>query len=132
MRFRQLKPLFTQFLRFAGVGAIGTLAHYGVLIILVQGAGAGAVPASTAGFVVGALINYILNYHYTFASNRRHHEALLRFFTVAFVGLLLNGLLMALGTKLLGLNYILSQVLSTGFVLLWNFTANRIWTFGEP
>jgi len=132
MKFRQLKPLVTQFLCFAGVRAIGTLAHYGVLIMLVQGAGVGAVPASTAGFVVGALINYILNYRYTFASTRRHHETLLRFFIVAGVGLLLNGLLMTLGTKWLDLNYLLTQVLSTGFVLLWNFTINRIWTFRQP
>ena len=57
-----------QFVRYAGVGAIGTLAHYGVLIALVQSRATGPLVASTLGFAVGAAVNYLLNYHVTFRS----------------------------------------------------------------
>ena len=123
--------MFRQFVKFAGVGAIGTAAHYATLVLLVQTQWAGPVIASSAGAVVGAVVNYLLNYHYTFASNRRHREAFWRFFTIAAVGFLLNGLLMALLTQQLALFYLLAQVITTLLVLVWNFLGNRVWTFRE-
>ena len=73
----------TQFLRYACVGAVGTAAHYTVLIALVQSAGAAPVAASTAGAIVGAFVNYALNHRFTFASGRAHRIALPRFLVVA-------------------------------------------------
>jgi putative flippase GtrA len=29
-----------------------------------------------------------------------------------------------------GMPYLFAQVIATGIVLLWNFTANKLWTFG--
>jgi hypothetical protein len=72
--------LIPPFIRYAGVGAVGTAVHYGTLIALVQGLGANAVVASTAGFIVGAFVNYALNHQFTFASDRAHRVALPRFF----------------------------------------------------
>ena len=126
-----MNQLLTQFIRFTGVGTVGTLAHYGVLILLVQGMGLDVVMASTAGFIVGALINYVLNYHYTFASKKLHREAMSKFFTVALIGMLFNGVIMALCSNVLDLHYLLAQILATGLVLLWGFSANRWWTFRE-
>ena len=114
---------------FAGVGAVGTLLHYGILIALVQGMGAGAVFASTVGFVIGALVNYSLNYRYTFASNKRHGETMVKFFSVAAVGMVINGGLVSFGVEFLGVHYLLAQIAATGLVLLWNYGANRLWTF---
>lgn len=126
-----LKSVVRQFIRFTGVGAIGTGVHYLTLIVLVQGAAAPPVPASVAGFVLGALTNYFLNYRYTFNSNHRHREAMTRFFVVALAGLVLNTLVMQLATGWLALHYLIAQVLATGMVLVWNFTGNRMWTFRE-
>ena len=64
-----------------------------------------------------------------FRSQRAHREALPRFFAVAGVGLLLNGLLMRLLTHALGLHYLLAQVFTTALLLLWHFAANAAWTF---
>ena len=54
-----------------------------------------------------------------------------KFFTIAFVGLLLNTIIMAIGVEILNLHYLLAQVVATGLVLFWNFTGNRLWTFSE-
>ena len=118
-----------QFIRYAGVGAIGTAVHYGILIALVQSAGANAVVASTAGFVVGAFVNYALNRQFTFPSERAHRVALPRFFAVAGAGLLLNALVMAAMLAVLPLHYLLAQIVATGVVLVTGFVANRRWTF---
>lgn len=120
-----------QFLRFSGVGAIGTAGHYLTLVLLVEVAGVDAVPASLAGFVVGALINYHLNRTYTFRSDVAHRVAMPKFFTIAAIGALLNTLIMSLAVNQLGLHYLLSQVLATGIVLVWGFAGNRLWTFSS-
>jgi len=124
-------PLARQFFSFAFVGAIGTTAHYAVLIVLVHLAHALPVVASVCGFVTGALVNYILNYRFTFRANSPHPETAAKFFTVALVGLLLNTLIMAFLTEYLSFHYLPAQVAATGTVLLWNFACNRLWTFPE-
>jgi putative flippase GtrA len=118
-----------QFIRYAGVGAIGTAVQYLTLIGLVHAAGANAVAASTAGFVLGALVNYALNHQFTFASERAHRVALPRFFAVAGVGLLLNALVMAGMLAVPPLHYLVAQVVATGVVLMTGFLLNRRWTF---
>ena len=54
-----------------------------------------------------------------------------KFFTVALIGLFFNGLIMSFCTSSLQLHYLLSQVIATSLVLLWNFMANHKWTFHE-
>ena len=126
-----MRTLAARFTKFAGVGVIGTAAHYATLISLVQLLDANAVLASSAGAIVGAAVNYILNYHYTFQSSKRHHEALVKFFAVAAVGFVLNGILMAILTSSFEIYYLLAQIITTSIVLVWNFTGNHIWTFRE-
>jgi putative flippase GtrA len=122
-----MKQVVSQFMLFSAVGAIGTAAHFAVLIVLVQFMASGPIAASMAGFGTGALVNYGLNYHITFGSKSPHSTALPKFLAVAIVGLILNTLIMYLFTSLL--HYLLSQVIATIFVLGWNFLCNRFWTF---
>jgi len=122
---------FSKFVRFLGVGVFCTAAHYAVLVLLVQWATLAAVQASAIGFAVGALVNYVLNYRFTFRSTKRHREAMLKFFIVAIIGLGLNTACMAVGVGPLRLHYLLSQILATGLVLIWNFTGNHLWTFRQ-
>lgn len=121
--------LFRQFVRFAGVGCVSAIGHYGLLILLVRGARVAAVPASTAGALLGAWINYSLNYRFTFRSSKSHKESISKFAVVAMVGLLLNTLFMWIGVDVLHLHYLLSQIITTGLVLIWSFCGNRFWTF---
>ncbi|MBI5616908.1 MAG: GtrA family protein [Gammaproteobacteria bacterium] len=118
-----------QFMTFAACGAVGTLAQYAVLVALVSGFGVGSVRASSAGFVLGAVINYALNYRYTFASSGPHLATGTKFMIVALLGLGLNAAIMAGLTHGIALHYFASQLLATAVVLGWNFLANRIWTF---
>ena len=118
-----------QFISYAGTGAVGTAVQYAVLIALVQLASVPAVVASTAGALVGALINYVLNHRFTFASRRAHRMALPRFFAIAVVGVLLNAAMMAAILAMVPAHYLLAQVAATVVVLLVGFLANRKWTF---
>jgi putative flippase GtrA len=118
-----------QFTRFAACGAVGTLAHYLLLVLLVQGGGSPPVAASSAGFVLGAVVNYTLNYRYTFHSTQPHRETMWKFFVAALIGALANAALMSILIQHVNLYYLVSQVIATGIVLVLNFMVNRIWTF---
>ena len=118
-----------QFLIFSGIGVIGTAGHYATLVFLVQAIKIDPVFATTIGFVVGALINYLLNYRITFNSNKRHAETLTKFFSVASIGAVINTAIMAAGTNRLSLHYLVIQLAASCIVLVFNFIANKYWTF---
>jgi len=118
-----------QLLRYAGAGAIGTAAHYALLIGLVQLAGLGPVLASTIGAVAGALVNYGLNHRYTFKSDKAHGHALPRFALVAAASVALNALVLAALLAYVTPNYLIAQVIATLVVMIAGYAANRRWTF---
>jgi putative flippase GtrA len=118
-----------QLLHYAGLGAIGTAGHYLTLVLLAEVAGADLVLATTVGFAIGASINYLLNYHVVFRSQRDHVSALPRFLTVAAAGALLNATVFAAGLRI-GLHYLPAQIVATLVVVAVTYAVNRRWTFG--
>jgi len=119
-----------QFLRFAAVGAIGTSAHYAILVVLVEELACRPDVGSLAGFCAGAVLNYMLARKYVFRARSAHRAAMPRFMLVASVGAILNTGIVAILVAV-RLHYLIAQVLATGAVLAWNFTANKRWSFGE-
>jgi putative flippase GtrA len=120
-----------QFICFAAIGTIGTAAHYGVLVYLVEMCSVRPLIGSVSGFICGAIVNYLLNYYITFQSKRPHQKASVQFFSIAIMGLPLNGAIMFGTNELMGVHYVLSQVIATLVTLVWNFLGNRWWTFGN-
>ena len=121
--------MLTKFLSFATVGVFGTAAHYTVLWALVEAGDVPVVAATTAGFVVGAIVNYVLNRRFTFVSKAAHSTALPKFLTVAAFGTAINALVVALLVEQTNIYYLVAQLFATGAVLVWNFAANYAWTF---
>jgi putative flippase GtrA len=119
----------SQFLRFAGVGALATALQYAVLIGCVELLHARPVVGSSLGFGLSAWLNYYLNYRYTFGSSAPHRVAAVRFGAVAGAGLLLNAGVMALLTAHGRVPYLLAQIVATALVLVWNYAGSALWTF---
>ena len=118
-----------QLMRFALAGGVGTIAHYLLLVSLVRAFGTGPVIASSFGAFIGALINYTLNYKYTFMSQKPHRESISRFLTVAVFGFILNAAVLSAAISQLGMHYIAGQIVAKGVVFIGSFTINRSWTF---
>jgi putative flippase GtrA len=117
--------------RFLVVGGTATAVQYIVLVACVRALSLAPVVASAIGFALSSVLNYYLNYRLTFRSSRAHVSALPRFLLIAGIGLIANSVSMWLLTKSAHLGYLLSQVLTTALVLIWNYTANRKWTFSS-
>jgi putative flippase GtrA len=123
------RPTAPQFIRYAGVGAVGTAVQYVLLVVFVHAVGMGAVAASTLGAIAGALVNYSINHRLTFASDKAHWQALPRFAVVAVAGIALNAIVLAAMLAFVTPYYLVAQVAATGAVLVAGFVANRAWTF---
>lgn len=122
-----MKALFWQFLRFFMVGASSALVQFSILIGLVEFFSIQPIVASTLGYLGGALINYLLNHYFTFKSSLPHRQALLRFTINSLFGLFLNFVMMTF--LLRHYPYVLSQILTSIVILVWNFLIHRYWTF---
>jgi putative flippase GtrA len=121
--------LHHQFFRFAAVGFSGTAVQYTVLW---SGASVFLIPAALAsavGYAFGSIVNYFLNYIFTFKSGKSHFDAAPRYFAVLGVGFLINVGLMTLLVHYWAWNYWVAQFITTGIGLLWNFAGSRLWAF---
>jgi len=129
-----MKPrhLIMQFITYAGVGSVGTLAHYLLLLLLVEGIGVSPYQGAIAGFLLGALVNYQLNHRFTFRSTQQHRDALPKFLFVVAIGVLFTGALMAWATERLNIHYLIAQLITTALLLIFTFAVNRLWTFRHP
>jgi len=118
-----------QFMLYSASGVVATGAHYAVMASLVRWASFPEVAASCAGFIVGALVKYPLNYRMVFASHERHADAVPRYVASLVLSFALNALVLAGLLRVLDAYYMLAQVLTTGSVLLVNFALARFWIF---
>ncbi len=119
----------TQVLVFLLNGAVSTAIQFGVMISFVTFFGLSPVLASGAGYVIGALVNYWLNYNFAFESSAPHLIASYRFTLVACGGLLLNSGFMFVMLHAFSFNYLVAQVFATMAVVVWSFCLGKSWTF---
>ena len=120
-----------QITTFFGVGLVSTMADYGTLVLLREVFLVNPVYGSLVGYIVGGVVNYLLNRAHTFSTARDHVEAGWRFASVMVVGFTLTGLFMWVFTEKFAIPYLAARVVTTGIVFCWNFAAHKLWTFGE-
>jgi putative flippase GtrA len=121
----------SQLARYGGAGLGAALAHYGVLIGLVDFAGWRAVPATLLGFMAGGVVSYGLNRRFTFAATRSHADAGWRFAVIAAAGFTATWGLMSLFVERWGMPYLPAQIVTTLIVMALTFTGHKLWSFRE-
>lgn len=118
--------------RFAGVGAVATLAHVSVAIVA---AGVVADPrlANVAGFAAAFLVSYLGHFHLTFrlgaVAEARHEVHVVRFLVVSLLGLGLSTGLVDWLTIGRGLSFTLTMGVVAIVVAAANFAMSSIWAF---
>lgn len=124
--------LARQFSRFFGVGLAAMVVHYGAMVLLVEAFRFDEVRAAVTGYTLGGFASYALNRKFTYDTERSHAAAAWRFAVVAAIGLLITWAFMALFNRYWGWHYVLSQLITTGIVMMWSFFAHKYWTFLDP
>lgn len=149
MIFKNSKEL-SRFLRFAVVGAIGAVIDFGVFNLLTRFTPLDAVWASAASFVAAVISNFIWNRYWTYPDSRSKPlgRQVVQFFVVSAIGMgirvlmfkFLEDLFIQTSTSLLPPDFFLTPTVvghnvllavAILVVMLWNFIANRYWTYND-
>lgn len=127
-----LQPEFwatiTELVHYGAAGLAGTIGHVLVMASLIQGIDMPAGWASTWGLLAGGVLNFRINYRWTFNSRKPLRVSVGRFLTVGAGALLANSLLMY-GCSACMLPPIPSQAVSTALLFVLTFLLNKLWTF---
>jgi putative flippase GtrA len=138
----------TRFLKFATVGAIGTVVDFGIYNFLNLVVGTAPVISQAISFALAVINNFLWNRHWTYPDSRTKavHHQMVQFGLINLGGLLIRTPIIAglenpigiLASKLgvqsefaviVGHNVALA--IAIGIVMLWNYFANRYWTYND-
>lgn len=138
----------TRFLKFATVGAIGTVVDFAVYNLLNIVFRVPPVISQAISFSVAVVNNFFWNRHWTYPESRSKaaHHQMAQFGLVNVVGLIIRtpiigylehpfGVLagnvgfQSATANVMGHN--LALALAIGIVMLWNYFINRYWTYND-
>lgn len=132
------KKSYRQFTKFSIVGASGTMVDLGIYNLLAVLLGINIYTSRSISFTLAATNNYIFNRIWTFRSlEKKIALQFSRYFLISVIGLILNlGIMRLLETWSLRFRSIFIQknipvLIAIVIVLIWNYTANKKWTFHE-
>ena len=122
-----MKKLIIQLIKFGIVGVIATVIDLGVLMLLKEFMHIDVLIASAVAFSVSVVVNYILSMMFVFkgSKNGRIKEFIV-FVALSMGGLLLNQLIMWIGTEILTVYYIGVKFFAIVFVPIYNFVTRKI------
>ena len=129
-KFQEQFPI-GRFLKFGAVGFSGVFVDLGVFWMLSNGLGLAAVTATILSAEVAVLNNFIWNDRWTVGDRsiqqpgrRSMVRRFLKFNVLCLVGIVLQGTLVGLMSKVAGVPAIGAKLLAIGLVMLWNFWIN--------
>ncbi len=140
----------SRFLKFCTVGIIGAVVDFGVMNLILYYTDANSRIASTISFIAAVVSNFFFNYFWAYRDSREKSIStkLFQFFLVSIIGLGIRYLLfltienpiISLCDRILPADFFMSAetaghnltlVISILIVLIWNFFANRFWTYND-
>jgi len=121
---------FMPFVKYCIVGGSGTALDVAALYIFIEYAGIPLLPAASLSFTLAVINNFVWNKLWTFRNKSSNYRKLfIKFFLVSLGGLALTNVSMYLQVVVFGLWYIYAKLITSLIVLVWNFLANKYWTF---
>jgi len=138
-----------RFLKFATVGAIGSVIDIVIMNLLTHLLNMRLVYAGTISLICAIVSNFMLNRYWTYPDSRSRHflHQLSMFFLVNVVGILfripilhfVEPVMAGAFERMVRLSHASAEVLARnatlafaiGVVMIWNFFINRYWTYND-
>ncbi len=123
-----------RFFKFGSVGAVGMVVNMSILFFLTEYIGLFYLASSVFAVESAIISNFLLNENWTFGDRGRSGvKNLLKRFSkfnlISLAGMAINLVVLAFMTEVVGIYYLLSNLIAIGVVFLWNYTANINWTW---
>ena len=125
-----IKKTGWQFIKFSFIGALNTMVHYLVFLLLFRGLQFPMIASSAVGYTFGMLNSFVLNRGWTFqVSGNKWGGELIKFIVVNAISLGVNLVLLQSFVGITKLLPEVSQFFAIIGSLIVNFTGNKCWTF---
>lgn len=140
----------TRFIKFAVVGAVGAVVDFGIFNLLAGLLRISAIWSGVISFIAAVFSNFLWNRYWTYPDSRSKpiSHQLTQFVLVSLIGLAIRTILFSLfetsfiqtAEKILPATFPLTAVtvghnvmlaFAILIVMLWNFIANRYWTYSD-
>ena len=121
--------VFLQFFRYAFVGGWATVADWSVFALFNEVLKIHYLISAPFAFLMGLTLNYLLSKKFVFSGSPEKTKASTEFLVYAIIGVIGLGLTMVimwLLTEIGGLVPMVSKIIATAVVLVWNFVARKV------
>lgn len=119
---------FIQFFRYAFVGGIATVVDWGILFLLTEFMHFHHLLSAVFSFAAGLVANFVLSKLLVFNSTEAKVNKALEFAGYAIIGVIglgITELIMFVMTSKLHMHYMISKIIATVVVLIWNYLARK-------
>ena len=132
MLFEKTDNTFIQLFRYFFVAAGAFVMDYGFYFLLSYIFGVQYLIAAIAGFIAGTSTNYLISKYMVFQGEPQSRSVeVFLVFLISGIGLLGLELGLYLLTDIYGMHYLLSKLVMTAVVFLWNFFARKFFMYSK-
>ena len=117
--------LLVQIIKFVIVGGIATIIDWVIYYILYNYFNMEPLLANIISYAISTVYNYLASVKYVFDVKERNKKTFIIFITFSLIGLGLSELLLYMMINKLMLNKMISKILSTIIVMIFNFTTRK-------
>ena len=117
-----------QFVRYFFVGGVAAVVNIGMLYIFTDICHIYYLISNILSFTLGLIVNYILSKKFVFQEETKLNKTkeFLIYAIIGILGLGIDTLLMGIFTSVLSIYYMISKIISTMLVFIWNFGARKV------
>lgn len=133
-KMKNKSNLFMQIIKFGFVGGTAFVIDAGILFLLTEFLGIHYLISGAISFTVSVIYNYILSIKWVFDAKKDTNKTqeLVVFIGLSVIGLLINQLFMWLFVDLLHIYYMLSKIVATAIVMVYNFITRKLFIERKP
>ncbi len=127
------KPFILEFVKFATVGAMGTVVNLSILYLFTDIFKIYYLISEVFAFFISVLNNYILNKIWTFKEEIKENMVIkyIQYSIVSVISLAVNIIILFVLVEYFNIWYIFAGVIAIAASFLVNFIGNKLWTFRE-
>ena len=119
--------LLKKLLRFGATGCFVTGVHYGVVVAMMDWAGANQVLANAIAFITANILSFFINSRLVFKAAGTRSQ-FLKFFSVSLAGFAMTLAVSSFG-QVQGWHRGLTVIVLAGFLAFLSFIGHHVWTF---